>query len=67
VVNAYREIECPRKMGNAMERRMIASRAFPSGKICQVVVTRHYFADAFPQAGEFLDSFDDHVNGTHIC
>lgn len=45
---------------------MVGARAFAGGEVCEVVVPRHNFADGFPYTGEFLDPFDEQINGAEV-
>ena len=45
---------------------MVGAGAFAGGEVCEVVVPGHNFADGFPDAGEFLDPFDEQVDGAEV-
>ena len=65
-MDADRQIVFAREPANARQSGVVGSRALPGREVCQVVVTGHHLADAFPDAGEFLYSLDQQIDRAEI-
>ena len=65
-MDADRQVVFAGESADARQCGMVGARAFASGKVCEVVVPGHNFANGLPNAGEFLDSFDKQVDGAEV-
>ena len=66
VMNADRQVVFAGESADARQCGMVGAGTFAGGEVCEVVVPGDHLADGPPNAGKFLDSFDEQVDGAEV-